>query len=145
MKFTDEQLVKAKAAESAEELLALAKEAGIEMTAEEADKYFAELHKEGELSDDELDNVSGGGCGWSIPDPRVENGTHLWIYPNGGYGSAPFKHVQVIEPDHYDSDDVGWGYHCAVFENNSVDSAITGYQCLFLDNVVAARTNPDLR
>lgn len=35
------------------------------MTAEEAAKYFAELHKTGELSDEELDNVSGG-CGDEI-------------------------------------------------------------------------------
>ena len=63
MKFTLEQLTKAKAAKNAEELLALAKENGMELTEEEAAKYFADLHKEGELSDDELDNVSGGGCG----------------------------------------------------------------------------------
>ena len=62
MTFTPEQLTKAKAAKSAEELLALAKESGVEMTKAEADKDFAGLHCEGELSDDELDNVSGGGC-----------------------------------------------------------------------------------
>ena len=58
-----ELLTKAKAAETPEELLALAKENGIEMTAEEAQKIFAQLHSQsGELSDDELDNVSGGAC-----------------------------------------------------------------------------------
>ena len=62
MQFTPEQLTKAKSAKNAEELLALAKENGMELTEEEAAKYFADLHKEGELSDDELDNVSGG-CG----------------------------------------------------------------------------------
>ena len=62
MKFTVEQTKKAKTAKSAEELFALAKENGIEMTEEEANKYFADFHKEGELSDEELDNVSGG-CG----------------------------------------------------------------------------------
>ena len=63
MTFTPEQLAKAKSAKNAEELLALAKAEGIALTEEEAAKYFADLHKEGELSDDELDNVSGGGCG----------------------------------------------------------------------------------
>ena len=44
-----------------EELIALAKEHGAELTAEEANTYFAQLHPaSGELSDDELDNVSGG-------------------------------------------------------------------------------------
>ena len=62
MNFTPEQLKKAKGAKSAEELLALAKENDVELTENEAQKYFAELHKEGSLSDEELDNVSGGSC-----------------------------------------------------------------------------------
>ena len=62
MKFTDEMLEKAKTAKSAEELLAMAKIENIEISAEEAAKAFAELNKTGELSDEELDNVSGG-CG----------------------------------------------------------------------------------
>ena len=62
MKFTDEILEKAKTAKSAEELLAMAKAENIELTEEEAAKAFAELNKSGELSDEELDNVSGG-CG----------------------------------------------------------------------------------
>ena len=61
MTFTNEQIIKAKAAKTAEELLAMAKESGIEMTAEQAAKYFAELNKQGELSDDELTSVAGGG------------------------------------------------------------------------------------
>ena len=60
MNFTPEQITKAKAAKSAEELIALAKENGIALTEEEAAKYFADLHKEGELADEELDNVAGG-------------------------------------------------------------------------------------
>ena len=62
MEFTQEQLAKAKAAKSAEELLALAKENGMELTEEEAKNYFEQWHKEGELADEELDNVSGGSC-----------------------------------------------------------------------------------
>lgn len=61
--FTPEMIEKAKAAKSAEELLAIAKENGIELTEEEAKNYFEQLcPKSGELSDDELDNVAGGGC-----------------------------------------------------------------------------------
>ena len=65
MQFTKEQITKAKAAKSAEELIALAKENGIALTEEEAAKYYAELNKEGELADDELDNVVGG-CGAKV-------------------------------------------------------------------------------
>ena len=60
MNISKELLEKAKTAKSAEELLAMAKAENIEMTAEEANKVYAELHKTGELSDEELDNVSGG-------------------------------------------------------------------------------------
>ena len=61
-KFTKELLQKAKSAESAEALQALAKENDYEISTEEANAYFAQLHKRGELSDEELENVSGGGC-----------------------------------------------------------------------------------
>lgn len=63
MELNKELLVKAKEAKTPEELLTLAKENGMEMTAEKAQKIFAQLHSQsGELSDDELDNVAGGGC-----------------------------------------------------------------------------------
>ena len=63
-KLTPELIEKAKQAKSAEELIALAKENGAELSAEEANTYFAQLHKTGELDDDELDNVAGGDqCG----------------------------------------------------------------------------------
>ena len=62
-KFTPELIEKAKSAKSAEELIALAKENGIEFDEETAKTYFNQLNpKTGELADDELDNVAGGGC-----------------------------------------------------------------------------------
>ena len=67
MKFTDEMLEKAKTAKSAEELLAMAKAENIELTEAQAAKAFEELNKNGELSDEELDNVAGGGCGGRTP------------------------------------------------------------------------------
>ena len=60
MKFSNEMIEKAKTAKSAEELLAMAKAENIELSAEEAEKVFAELNKTGELSDEELNNVAGG-------------------------------------------------------------------------------------
>ena len=58
-----EMIEKAKAAKSAEELLELAKANGVEMTADEAATYFAQLApKSGELDDDDLDAVAGGAC-----------------------------------------------------------------------------------
>ncbi len=66
--MTNEMMKKAKECKSAEELLYLAKENGIDLTEEEAAAKFAEFRSEGELSDDELDSASGGGCG--DPDPK---------------------------------------------------------------------------
>ena len=60
MNFTPEQITKAKAAKSVEELLAYAKEIGFALTEDEAKFYFAQWNKVGELADKELSNVSGG-------------------------------------------------------------------------------------
>lgn len=61
MELNKELLEKAEAAKTAEELLILAKENGIELTDEQAEKYFNKINvASGEIADDELDNVSGG-------------------------------------------------------------------------------------
>ena len=62
MKYSKELIEKAKTAKTAEELLAMAKAENIELSAEEAESAFNKLHRTGELSDEELDNVAGGGC-----------------------------------------------------------------------------------
>ncbi len=64
MDLTPELLEKAYEAYTPEGLLTLAEENNITLTESEAEAYFAQLHPPmGELADDELDNVSGGGCG----------------------------------------------------------------------------------
>ena len=61
--LTPEMIEKAKTAKSAEELFEIAKANGVEMTADEAAPYFAQLNpKSGELDDDDLDSVAGGAC-----------------------------------------------------------------------------------
>ena len=63
MEMNKELLAKAKGAKTPEELFAIAKENGTELNEESAKAYFDLLQpKNGELSDEELDNVSGGGC-----------------------------------------------------------------------------------
>lgn len=64
--FAPELIEQAKATQSPEELRKIAKENCIELTEEEAKTYFAQLHlTSGEMTDEELDNVSGGGCSTS--------------------------------------------------------------------------------
>ena len=63
MEMNNELIAKAKQAKTPEELMTLAKENGIELTEESAQAYFNKLNpKTGELADEELDNVAGGGC-----------------------------------------------------------------------------------
>ena len=61
--LTPEMITKAKTAKTAEELLALAKANGVELTEKEAKTYFEQLSAIGAVSDDELDAVAGGACG----------------------------------------------------------------------------------
>ena len=58
--LTREQVEKAMSCETAEELMALAKAEGIELTKEEAESYLAEL-EDFELDGDMLKRVAGGG------------------------------------------------------------------------------------
>ncbi len=63
MELNNALIAKAKQAKTPEELLCLAKENGEEITLESAKAYFELLHSQtGEIADEELDNVSGGGC-----------------------------------------------------------------------------------
>ena len=75
MELNKELLAKAKEAKTPEELLTLARENGAELTAESAKMYFdLLLHPQtGELSDDELDNVSGGACGTTYYEACMAN------------------------------------------------------------------------
>ena len=67
-KITREMLEKALHCNTPEELIAIAKTQGIEITKDEAEAYFAEL-SEFELKDGELQRVAGGLCGNDIECP----------------------------------------------------------------------------
>jgi hypothetical protein len=64
--LTPEQSKAAKKAKSPEELIAMAKEQGVAITAEQAKAFL--IPPIGEISDEELANVAGGGCGNSPDD-----------------------------------------------------------------------------
>ena len=95
--FNAEMIEKAKAAKSAEELLELAKASNVEMTADEAATYFAQLNpKSGELDDDDLDAVAGGGCGGSDNDnPAVGVGDTVQI-TSGETCSSCGKNIGIV-------------------------------------------------
>ncbi len=63
MEMNKELLAKAKAAQNVEELMSFAKANNVELSEESARAYFEQMHAhKGEIADEELDNVSGGGC-----------------------------------------------------------------------------------
>lgn len=68
--MTKELIAKAMSCESVEELMALAKSEGVEMTKEEADAYMAEM-EDMELDSESLKNVAGGYCHRTTPCSQV--------------------------------------------------------------------------
>ena len=67
-KLTKDMLEKAMKCQTADELIALAKTEGIEITKAEAEAYLAEL-ADFELKDGELQRVAGGLCGNDLECP----------------------------------------------------------------------------
>ena len=121
MEMNKELLEKAKEAKTPDELMSLAKENGIELTAESAASYFERLNsKTGELSDSELDNVSGG-CGGDYvagrPHPQFAVGEsvlyiHSWIGANRITASA-----KVVKRS-YEND--GWYYTLKIHDGSEI-------------------------
>ena len=118
MNISKELLEKAKTAKSAEELLAMAKAENIELSAEEAESSFTKLHKTGELSDEELDNVAGGRL-CSPGDPKWNIGDRVRYYYE--YVSTIARvEVSVITDRRIAEDEVNWEYK---LERGSWDGA----------------------
>ena len=72
-KITKEMLAKAAQCETADQLIALAKAEGFEITKDEAEAYFAEL-ADVELDEKALRNIAGGTC--------TLDGTSCWTLSN---------------------------------------------------------------
>ncbi|MGN0813938.1 MAG: hypothetical protein ACI4MH_01745 [Candidatus Coproplasma sp.] len=98
MELTKELIQKAETAKTAEELLKLAKAEGVELSQEEAARYFSEFHKTGELSDDELDNVAGGCIYESGDTPKFSVGQRIAL---DGLIKGTILEVLPKAPDFY--------------------------------------------
>ena len=94
--MNEETIKKAKEAATVEELMALANENGIELSGEQAKAYFDRFHAAGELAEDELANVAGGGCGGGGGKKEVtydQPGCDKWVHRNCG-GASGTIHVR---------------------------------------------------
>ncbi len=122
MEMNKELLAKAKEAKNPDELMSLAKENGIELTEESAKAYFNKLHpKTGELSDSELDNVSGG-CGGgydaSRPHPRFTVGQSV-LYICGWLGANRITASAKVMKRSYKND--GWYYTLKIHDGSEIE------------------------
>ena len=108
MNISKELIEKAKTAKSAEELLEMAKAENIELNAEEAAQAFAKMNKNGELSDEELDNVAGG-CDGFKPTKWKYNVGDCVIIKEQVYSKSDFTAVIVeLLPDPNIGNGHGW-------------------------------------
>ena len=92
---------KAKTASSAEDLKRMAAEEGIELTSEEAGRYYEMLHSSGALSDDELDSVAGGK---GTPSPKYKAGQKV------KYIDGTTVYYGVIDRPEYSDFQKAWYY-----------------------------------
>ena len=121
MELTKELVAKAKEAKTPEELMALAKENGIGLTEEETKAYFDRLHPQsGEISDEELDNVSGG-CGGGYvagrPHPQFGVGESV-LYICGWLGGDRITASAKVVKRSYEND--GWYYTLKIHDGSEI-------------------------
>ena len=121
MEMNKELLAKAKEAKTPEELLALAKENGVELTKESAKAYFEAIHpKAGELSDNELDNVSGG-CGGDYvsgrPHPQFAVGESV-LYIHSWLGAKRITASAKVVKRNYENG--AWYYTLKIHDGSTI-------------------------
>lgn len=118
MNFPETIIEKAKDAKTPEELFTLAKENNIELSAKEAGAYFARLHKIGEVSDDELDSVSGGGCG---SEGALSTSKTVTVSGRRLGWNCPVCHNDCWEESYKTTVNTKWWYCCVCAKKNPSD------------------------
>ena len=121
MELTKELVAKAKEAKTPEELMALAKENGIDMTEESAASLFERLNsKTSELSDSELDNVSGG-CGGGYdagrPHPQFAVGETV-LYIHSWLGAQRITATGKVVKRNYENG--AWYYTLKIHDGSTI-------------------------
>ncbi len=112
MKIRAELIEKAKLAKNPEELLLMASENEFEMTEEEAVEYFQKLNpKTGVLSDGELDNVAGGGCGLTYLSCPKCGSTDVQYQYGGLYKVTKGDKVSAVQMNYYNCSKCGHTFH----------------------------------
>lgn len=117
----EEMISKAQKAESAQELLAIARENGLDLSPEDAQRYIDVKNQNGELPDEVLDGVSGGAAytlrgGYLI----VTNFHECDRWRCSKCGGSDFSYTQV-------ANEQGWGiaHKCSGYPNGCGKSCQT--------------------
>lgn len=131
MNFTNEHIKMAQHAKTAEELLTIAKENGIDMTKEQAKEYFAELHKTGELTDDELGAVVGGKY---EPDPLFKENDRVVFKSNGNVASGPAGQAPKIYVVQHVGNYINGQWHYYIVKEGEVYGSEWSEESLMLYN-----------
>lgn len=121
MELNKELVARAKEAKTPEELMALAKENGIDMTEESAASLFEQLNsKTSELSDSELDNVSGG-CGGGYdagrPHPQFAVGETV-LYIHSWLGAQRITATGKVVKRNYENG--AWYYTLKIHDGSTI-------------------------
>ena len=121
MKLSIELIENAKKCSSVEELLAIAEKNGMKLTEEEAKAYFDLLHPQtGELSDSELDNVSGG-CGGGYdagrPHPQFAVGETV-LYIHSWLGATRITATGKVVKRNYENG--AWYYTLKIHDGSTI-------------------------
>lgn len=108
MNFSNELMEKAKNASSAEELIEMAKELGVELSNADAESFFRFLKSGGPLSDEELESVTGG-KGSSDPEGSAD-GKSYQLYYKGQALRMDQTLEQFCMAYNLDYSNLGWYY-----------------------------------
>ena len=120
--MTNEELnLKAKSAKSADDILAIAKENGLDVSREEAELYIHANVPNGELPDDALDGVTGGAV-YTLRDGYliVTNFHKCDRWKCDSCGGTNFSYMKVGSESGY-----GWAHKCVGYANGCGKSCLT--------------------
>ncbi len=117
----EELILKAKSAKSADDILEIAKENGLDVSREDAEMYIQTNSENGELSDEALDNVTGGAA-YTLRDGYliVTNFHECDRWKCDSCGGDDIQYMRVASESGWD-----WAHKCGGHPNGCGKSCAT--------------------
>ncbi len=124
--MNEEILKKVKAAKYPEELIGIAKAAGVEITGEQAEAFFKKLSEGEEITDEELENAIGGCGGGGNKAPRWKPQYNCNVGRQWCRWRENHDGVSIFYIDNYNV--YGWSYWACKECGNGIYKAPGNYQ-----------------